>query len=134
MILSPKKRKKALLEREEDDLKKLKNTAENEEAYSESPPIEDNQEFENDLFSLGYCFDRPAIKTRLVDLILKYDIRLNEWMPSKDQTLLTWALDSQYDLKVLDVILELYQQKGFHINDQVYDDNVTLIKMRWKKA
>ena len=134
MILSPKKRKKALLEREEDDLKKLKNTAENEEAYSESPPIEDNQEFENDLFSLGYCFDRPAIKTRLVDLILKYDIRLNEWMPSKDQTLLTWALDSQYDLKVLDVILELYQQKGFHINDQVYDDNVTLIQNAMEKG
>ncbi len=93
-----------------------------EELSVEDHDVERFQMLEDELFTISFMWDRAAQKSALLAFLVKYRIELHDWLPFKDGTLLDWALLQQYNLQFLDVVLELYKESGFKLNDFRYSE------------
>ena len=84
--------------------------------------------FENYLRELSYSIDRGTIKSQLNELIVKYNINLGEPMPFCESVLIYWALENSCSLLFVDVVLELYTELGFELNEFKYEDDISLVQ------
>lgn len=85
----------------------------------DSPEI-DFQILEDELRDISYKLDKEKMKNDLLAFIVKYGVNLNMPLPSNHQTLLDWALFSQYQLLFLDVVLETYKNNNVNLHNYIY--------------
>jgi ankyrin repeat protein len=85
-------------------------------------------ELETYLHNISFGIDRAEIRNQILEFIVNYNLNLIEDVPYINTPLIFWALQNSNSLEFIDILLELYSEQNYDLNDITFENDMSLVQ------